>query len=883
MRILEHRALRGPNYHAHDPVIFMRLDIGDLEKTPSDEIPGFTDRLLEVMPSLREHRCSPGYPGGFVERLRRGTWAAHIVEHVAIELQSLAGMEVGFGKTRTTKQRGVYTIVYRYLDEESGLQAGREAVDLVEAVAAGRVVELQPILRRLHETKDANAFGPSTGALVEEARRRGIPVLRLNEGSYVQLGYGARQQRIQATMTGRTSGIGVEIAGDKDRTKRVLADAGIPVPKGEAVRTLRGALEVAEELGYPVVVKPLNGNHGRGITTNIRTPQDLEAAFETAQKVSPEVIIERYLQGCDFRLLVINYKFVAAARRDPAHVVGNGRSTVRELIDAVNADPRRGEGHERALTRIRVDKVTEWLLAQRGLTLDSVVPEGEVVVLKTTANLSSGGTATDVTDEVHPAVRLMAERIARIVDLDIMGIDVVAPHLRKPLHETGGGVVEVNAAPGFRMHLEPTTGTRRNVAAPVLDMLFPNGSKGTIPIVAVTGTNGKTTTVSLISHILTRNGARVGTATTTGVELQGQVVVEGDYSGPSGAQFVLREPTVDHAVLEVARGGILRRGLGFEECDVGILLNVSTDHLGEGGIDTLEDLSRLKGTVVEAVKRSGTAVLNADDPLVLAFRERLRCNIALFSLDPDNPVLEDHLDSGGCVVTVVGNSIVLRQGLAEFDVADVRDIPLTLNGKATFNIQNVMAAVAAAHALGVPEDVLRGALATFTPSYGQIPGRMNLFDVGGFKVLIDYGHNVAALQALAKVLPYLSHGRRINVGSASGNRRDQDLEAFGRTLAGMYDMIFLCDPDPRGRAPGETAQVIERGILSTDFPASRLFVYEDELDAIDAALAEARDGDLVVVQADDIRAAVQRVREVKEELGPRPASTPAASDRFLTR
>lgn len=869
MRIIEHRALRGPNHYSRYPTIFMLLDIGELESRPSDHIPGFNQRLVKLLPSLREHRCSPGYVGGFLERLERGTWAAHIVEHVALELQVLAGMDVGFGKTRETKDRGVYSVVYRYRDEEAGIQAGRDAVHLVDAVVAGRGADLDAILDRLRDLRDRNLLGPSTSAIVEEARGRGIPILRLNESSYVQLGHGARQRRIQATMSDRTSGIGVEIADDKERTKMMLQDAGVPVPRGESVRTLEGALEVAEELGWPVVLKPVVGNHGRGITVNVRNAEELRVAYEAARNVNEMVVVEKMLLGSDHRLLVVDHRFVAAARRDPAHVVGDGASAIRQLVDLVNEDPRRGEGHDKSLTRIEVDGMTLRILAQQGLTLESVLPEGQALPLKTTANLSSGGTATDVTDDVHPAVRFMAERISRLVDLDIMGIDVVAPDLRRPLQGNGGGVVEVNAAPGLRMHLEPSAGKPRNVASPIVDMLFPNGAKGVIPIVAVTGTNGKTTTVRLVAHILRYNGAREGIATTAGVEIQGQAILEGDYSGPGGAQHVLREPMVDHAVLEVARGGILRRGLGFDECDVGIFLNVASDHLGEGGIESVDDLAKLKSVVVEAVRPGGTAVLNAEDPYVLARREHLQpgARVILFSLDPDNRDFRQHLEEGGEGVTVSEGAIVLRRSSSEFPISAVRDVPITMDGHARFNVQNALAATAAAHALGVPEENVCTALATFNPTFGQLPGRMNVFDVGRFKVVVDYGHNVPALQALAQVLPHLSQGRRINVASAAGNRRDEDLRAFGRTIAGMYHHILLCDPDPRQRARGETPDLVRDGLRAAGFPDQNLQVFIEEEEAIEAALAMAQDDDLVVLQVDDVKGAIRRVRALQANGG----------------
>ncbi|HET6398153.1 MAG TPA: cyanophycin synthetase [Candidatus Thermoplasmatota archaeon] len=872
MNILEHRALTGPNHHSPYPTIHMVLDIHPYEDVPSNRIDGFPERLLGLLPSLAEHRCSRGRPGGFVERLHEGTWMGHIVEHVAIELQCLAGMKVGFGKTRETDRPGIYTIAYRYRDAEAGIEAGRIAVELVEAMAAGEAYDVGAALDDLKRMRAENMLGPSTDAIVKEAKRRGIPVIRLNRASYIQLGYGKRQQRLQASLTGRTSCIGAEIADDKDRTKEILHDAGIPVPRGEVAASLEEAIEIAEDIGYPVVLKPRVGNHGRGVTTNIRTEEELVTAFELAREHHRHVVVEQHLEGSDFRVLVVNHRFVAAARRDPAAVTGDGKHTVAELVDITNADPRRGHDHDNVLTRIQVDDASLRLLAAQGLTLGSVPEEGRLVRLKGTANLSTGGTATDVTAEVHPHVRRACERASRLIGLDLMGLDIVAPHLRQPLQEVRGGIVEVNAAPGLRMHAYPTNGRPRNVGAPILDMLFPDRGNGRIPIVAVTGTNGKTTTARLTAHILARNGGTVGLATTSGVEIDGESIVEGDYSGPDGARTVLTDPAVDHAVLEVARGGILRRGLGFDQCDVGIFLNVASDHLGEGGINTIEDLAELKSVVVENVARTGTAVLNADDPHVVRYADGLRAKVTLFSMDSESPILAQHVARAGTVVTLADNQIVVRDGGGDDPVLDVRDIPITLGGAARFNIQNAMAAVAACRALGVPTDAIRDGLQTFEPSPQQLPGRLNLVEVGDYRVLVDYGHNVPALQALAPVVRALTRTRAIVMANGSGNRRDEDLRAFGCALAGMYEEVVLCDPDPRRRTPGETMRLVREGAEAGGLPASRIHCCDvDEAEAIRRAFAIARAGDLLVLQVSDIRQALQLVeRERQARLPPQP-------------
>jgi cyanophycin synthetase len=757
-------------------------------------------------------------------------------------------------------------VVFRYRDEEVGLAAGRAAVDIVRALAEGRDVDLPPIIDDLKEIREDNLLGPSTRSIVEEAASRDIPYIRLNKHSYVQLGHGVNQRRIQATMTERTSAIGMEIADDKMRTKEILERAGVPIPKGENVEEIEEAIDTADYIGYPVVVKPLVGNHGRGITVNVQSEDDLRVAFEQAKRFRDTVVVERYLPGFDHRVLVIHGKFVAAARRDPAMVTGDGKSTIQQLVDQLNEDPQRGYGHEKVLTRVKVDFMTERLLSQMGMDLDTVLPKGEELVLKSTANLSQGGTSTDVTDEVHPFVRHMAERIATIIDIDIMGIDIIAPHLREPLESTGGGVVEVNAAPGFRMHLAPFHGEPRNVAAPVVDMLFPPGTTGRIPIVAVTGTNGKTTVARLVAHILKITGRTVGVSGTGGVVIGNDRVLVGDYSGPEGTLFVLREPTVDAAVLEVARGAILRRGLAYDESDVGIFLNVTGDHLGQEDVDTVEELAEVKAIVAETVKKTGRAVLNAEDPLVVKYKDSIQAKTILFSVDPDLPVLKEHLAGNGTVVTVVDGTIVLRKKALDFPIVDVKDVPLTLEGAATFNVSNALAATAACYALGIPAKGLERGLITFNPSTSQSRGRMNVFDVADFKVLVDYGHNPAAVEALSSVFPSLtSSGRVIGMHSGTGNRRDEEIMEFGRVLGRSYDHIVLTDSDPRRRDLGDTAEVVRKGIAETGFSEDELTIILDVREATRAALDMGRTGDLVVLQCDDVEQVLADVADYRDE------------------
>ncbi len=869
MEILTQRALRGPNFFARFPVIYMIVDLGKLEAFPSDELPGFTARLKAAIPSLEEHHCSPGVRGGFFQRLERGTWAGHIAEHIAIELQCLAGMEVGYGKTRSLAAPGVYSVVYRYRDEASGLLAGRRAVELVMALIEDREVDVERIVHELKETREQNQLGPSTASIVEEAKKRGIPYRRLNVHSHIMFGHGHRQKHIQASMTGGSSVFGVEVAADKAWTKTRLAEAGIAVPQGQSAQTHEDALAAARSIGYPVVVKPLDANHGRGITTNVNDADELEAAYHAARVHHGTVVVERHLVGDDHRLLVIDGQLVAAARRKSAHVTGDGKRTVHQLIEIENNDPRRGIGHENSLTRIDVERNTLRMLKLQELTLESIPPAGMQVVLKSTANLSTGGTATDVTDQVHPGIRVMAERVARIVSLDIIGIDIVAPHLHAPLEQTGGGIVEVNASPGLRMHLAPTHGTPRDVAGPIMDLLFPKGD-GRIPVIAVAGTNGKTTTTRLIAHCLKFAGGRVALATTDGVEVENQPILKGDFSGPQGAQSALREPTTTHAVLEVSRASILRRGLGVDEVDVGILLNAKSDHMNVDDISDMEDLQRLASTVPEVAK---TVVLNADDPVALAIYRagRLKGRMVLFTRDPEHVELEPHLeaDPGNIAVVATGEAIEVWRGSARFHVANILEVPLTLAGHARFNIENTLAAVAACLALEIPEDDVRSGIMTFNPTLGQNPGRMNVFDIGGMRALVDYGHNVPALQALDEVVTHLKpqpDSRVLRVAYHSGTRLAKELREIGAALTTHCDRLWLSDPDPRKRRAGETALFLREGAISAGLAPEKITLDEREWDNIEACLREAKEGDLLIFQCQDHLGLVKRIRELQGRL-----------------
>ncbi|MFL5579174.1 MAG: cyanophycin synthetase [Gemmatimonadaceae bacterium] len=856
------RALRGPNYWRLAPVIACDLRLGSLENVSSADIPGFADRLVEALPSLHEHPCTRGEPGGFIERLREGTHLPHILEHVALELQTLAGSDVHFGRVVESGDPGVWWVIVAYEEEEVGLRAMREATAIIRAAMTGAPIDMPALLEDLQDLSEDVRLGPSTGAIVEEARRRGIPVRRLNSRSLVQLGLGRNRRRIQATMTDYTSAIAVEIAQDKDDTKRVLQNIGLPVPLGGVARTADEAVEIAAEVGFPVIAKPLDASHGRGISGRLDDEAAVRAAYEAAAELGRRVVVEQFAEGRDYRVLVIDGKAVACAERVPAHVVGDGRSTVRELIREANRDPRRGVGHRNVLTRLPDDARTAEFLAKDGRTPDTVPARGERVFLRATANLSTGGTSIDRTDEMHPDNVTACEMAAGAVGLDIAGIDVLSPDISVPFRENKAIILEVNAAPGVRMHTHPGEGRPRNVGAPIVDMLYPPGEEATIPVIAVTGTNGKTTTVRLIAHLFRHTGLSVGFTTTDGVYLGNRLVMEGDMTGPFSANIILSNPTVDVAVLETARGGLLRAGLGFEEADVGVVLNVSADHLGLRGINTVEQLAGVKGVVAAVVKREGHAVLNADDPLVYAMRERTAADIVLFTAqdEGENELFEDHLERNGIGACVERGTFTIRRGRLRIPIAPVHEVPLMLGGAAQFQRGNVLAAIATAYVQGMRYDDIRGGLLSFFPSPALTPGRLNLLKMPKGRILVDYAHNAAAIAGLVDFAARLDATRRIAVVTVPGDRRDDDIREVGRLSATFDRVIVKEDEDRRGREAGAIARLLVEGLTMGGMPPERIEVVPGELDAVAHAEALLEEGDLVVVLADDVRAVLEYLR-----------------------
>lgn len=868
MNILNIKATCGPNYWSVNKkrLVVMELDIENLENQPTNEIKGFYEGLEKALPGLYDHHCSVGEPGGFFIRVKRGTWMGHVIEHIAIELQMMAGLVVGFGRARGTGTKGHYNVVFECIDEESGRLTAEKAVSIAQNLVDGIAVDINTHVNEIRNMNSANMPGPSTSSLIREAASRGIPYINLGESSTYQLGYGCFQKRFAATITSSTSSIAVDLACDKEACRNLLKEMSVPVANGDVIKAVEELKQSVESLGFPLVVKPVGGNQGRGVTTNIHTVDEAVTAFECATEISEGVIIERHITGQDYRLLTVDNKFVAAAKRTPAHVTGNGHSTIQQLIDIVNEDSCRGECHDKILTKIKIGPSAKFILSQNGCTLNTILKEGEILYLDHAANLSKGGTAEDVTDEVHSDIASMAGRISRMVGLDICGIDVMASTLKKPLQESGGVVLEVNAAPGFRMHLSPSKGVPRNVAAPVLDMLFPPGEKSRIPVIAVTGTNGKTTTTRLISHIIKGCGRKVGYTTTDGIYINDERIMKGDCGGPKSAEIVLRDTEVETAVLECARGGILRAGLGFDYCDVAVVTNVASDHLGMKGINTLEQMSRLKSVVPESVHPSGYAVLNADDERVYAMRDKLRCNVVLFSQQPDNPHVKSHREAGGICAVLKDRYITIWDGEATHTIDRVENIPISFGGRAGFMIENLLAAAAAVYTQNISPAGIRDMLKSFEPSPEQTPGRMNLFSFKDYDVLVDYAHNPAGLMAIRDYLKDSSYQHKIGIVCGIGDRRDEDSFELGRLAAEMFDKVIIKeDADLRGKAAGEATEIVKKGIASSPNKPPVIAI-ANEKQALHFAMQNALPGTLIMHCVENIDEVISLMQhQLKEQ------------------
>jgi cyanophycin synthetase len=867
VKILERSVYLGPSLYAHFRVIRLLIDLGELENWPTARLgDDFIDSLLEMLPGLREHGCSYREPGGFVRRMREdeGTWLGHVLEHMAIDLQNVAGAQVTFGKTRGTGEPGHYNVVYEYEHDEVGLEAGRFAIRILRHLLPDELAAEKDDDFDFEEERDSfirfaqrRTLGPSTAALVRAAEERDIPWLRLNRYSLIQLGHGSFGKRIQATITSETRHIAVEITSDKEETNRILGDLGLPVPRQRLVHDDREAARAAERIGFPVVVKPLNANHGRGVSINLTDPDGVKVAFGNAREHSRTVIVEGFIDGLDHRMLVVNGELVAASKRVPGHVLGDGTSTIEELVEVVNQDPRRGIGHEKVLTRLEFDHQAERLLELKGYTRETVPGKDEIVYLRSTGNLSTGGTAVDVTDIVHPDNRQMAIRAAGAVGMDVCGVDFLTTDISESFQVVGGAICEVNAAPGFRMHVAPSEGTPRDVAGPVMEMLFPSDTPSRIPVASITGTNGKTTTTRMLAHIFKMARRTVGLASTDGVYIDGHLTVPGDMTGPVAARMILRDPAVEVAVLETARGGLLRAGMGYRKCNVGAVLNVQADHLGLKGIETVEQLAEVKRIVVEVAK--DTAVLNADDALCLKMADYTKAeNLCYVTMNTRHSLVREHIRAGGRAVVleegINGHMITLYDKGTHIPLLWTHLIPATMEGRAIFNVQNAMFAAAVAFSMDVTLDDIRQGLRTFDTTYFQAPGRMNVFDEHPFKVILDYAHNPPAIQAMVDFVEQLQPtGKKICVLAAPGDRRDEDIREVAHLCAGRFDQ-YICrrDDNPRGRDEREVPLMLRDALLAGGVDSEAITIEPLEQEAVQAALDLADVGDLLLIFGDKI-------------------------------
>ncbi len=894
MKIVSTNVFVGPNVWAGFPVIRHVIDLGVLEDWPSAKIgTEFIDALVEALPGLAEHGCSYREPGGFLRRLREdeGTWLGHVLEHCALEIQGMAGTDVSFGRTRGTGEVGQYNMVYAYRQRDVGLEAGKLALRLLMHLLPKTLqdqieydfdadFEWEEELKDFVLQAQKREFGPSTGSLVKAAEERDIPWIRLNEYSLVQFGHGKFQQRIQATITSETRHIAVEISCDKEDTHNLLYDLGLPVPQQRMVYNKKAAVRAARSIGGPVVVKPLDANHGRGVSIDLTEDNQIETAFDEAREHGNgrSILVESFVTGFDHRMLVVNNELVAVAKRVPGHVIGDGKSTIEQLIEVVNSDPRRGIGHEKVLTNLELDAQAFRLMDEAGVKSDTVLSDGQVLYLRSTANLSTGGTAIDMTDSVHPDNRDMAERAIKAIGLDVGGVDFLIDDITKSYKDIGGAIVEVNAAPGFRMHVAPSEGTPRDVSGKVIDMLFPVGSETRIPIAAITGTNGKTTTSRMLGHIMKTSGSIVGMTSTDGVYVDGKLSVKGDMTGPTSAQIVLRDPSVDFAVMETARGGLLRSGLGYQRSDVAACLNVTSDHLGLGGVNTVDELAVVKRVVVESA--TDTVVLNADDDHCLRMADFSHAeNICYVTMNSEHGLVKEHIRAGGRAVVLEkgmnGDMITIYDNGTHMPVLWSHLIPATMEGKAMFNVQNAMFATGMAYSFGVDLDNIRHGLRTFDTSFFQAPGRMNVFDEHAFKVILDYAHNPAAFHAIADLVDRLDvTGRRLAVVAVPGNRRDEDVTEATEILAGHFDhYICKADDNRRNRGHDEIPQMLRKGFLERGVDEDAITIIPSEVEAVDHALGMAQEGDLVVVFGDDSARCWKQIIYFNTENMPTPEAT----------
>lgn len=854
MKTLKTQVLRGPNIWSNNQtrLIQLRLDLEEMENDPSDKIKEFIKRCKTLFPKTT---------ATFLTQAQDSASIPHAMEYVANQIQLLAGMDCKYGHTKETNTKGIYTIVFSYTIEEAGLYAAEAAFRIVASLAKEESYDYNADVTVLKALASRYGLGPSTKSIVDEAQRRNIPWVRLGRNSKIQLGHGAAQKQFQATMTCHTSDAAVRLAGNKEATKRILDQHFIPVADGGSCRTVKELRNSIHKIGFPIVIKPLDGNQGKGASINILDVDAALIAFRYAKKFSKEVIVEKYIAGSDYRLLVIDGKFTAAAKRIPALVEGDGVNSIEKLILAINNESKRGNGHESSLTKINIDHNTLIQLEKYGYTTCSIPKKGEIIYLKSTANLSTGGTAIDMTDEIHPENKFLAERIAKIIGLDICGIDIMAPSIEEPLRTNGGVVLEVNAAPGFRMHLNPSVGKPRNVASAVIDMLYPKGSQWTIPLFAVTGTNGKTTTTRLLAHIAKTAGYTPGYTTTDGIYINGYKIKGGDTTGPLSGATILRDPTVNFAVLETARGGLLRSGLCFDQCDVGIITNIQEDHLGLEDIHTLDDLSNVKAVVARSVKKKGWAILNAEDKYCLKMAGTLECNIAYFAMDSNNEIIQECIKNNVPVGVQEANYITIIHGTEKYKIESIVNIPLTNNGNAGFMIANVLTASIAAYVWGFSIEQIKQALLSFIPGYEMTPGRMNFFQFKNYTVLVDYAHNPHGFLALKEYLKNCNAKRKIGIIAGIGDRREEDTIALAKIATSMFDHIIVRQEHSlRGKTLDEINALVIRGIASGEKKVTYDLVPE-EAEAIVHAFNIVKPGDLIVALSDQYDTVIKIIQQ----------------------
>ncbi|MEQ6358240.1 cyanophycin synthetase [Thermoanaerobacter thermohydrosulfuricus] len=859
MIIKDIRVYRGRNIYSHRPVIKMVVDIERLD-IPTKDIPNFNERLIKRLPSLSKHSCSYGYEGGFLKRLEEGTYLPHVTEHIILELQNMLGYDVKFGRARNI-EGDLYYIIYEYGLEECGIRVGKLAVEMVNKFIQGEEFDLEERLERIRNIIAEIELGPSTMAIKNEALKAGIPVTRVGNGSILRLGYGKYQKMIEGTISQNTSCIAVDIASDKILTKQILRDHGFPVPEGDVAYNEEEAIAIAEEIGYPVAIKPYNGNQGKGVHLNITNKEEVSIAYRNAKAYSDLVIVEKHIKGKHYRVLVVGEKVVAVAEKIPAHVIGDGIHTIEELVEMENKNPLRGKGHEKPLTKLTIDTISKMTLKKQGFDLEDIPKKGQKVFLRESANLSTGGIAIDKTDDIHPYNIEIAVRAAKAIGLDIAGIDITMEDIKKPLTKENGAIIEINASPGIRMHHYPSKGKPRNVAKAIVDMLFPKGSKATIPIISITGTNGKTTVTRMTAHILKTYGYTVGMTCTDGIYIDDTCVYKGDNTGPKSARTCLADKNIDAAVLETARGGIIREGLGYDLADIGVITNISEDHLGIDGIETLEDLAFVKALVVEAVKEDGYSVLNADDPMTTYLAQRAKGKIIYFSMYDNNLTVKKHIEKGGIAVYVKDGVIVIANGQI-IPVVKIEEIPAALSGKVLYNVENALAAIAASYGVKVPVNIIAKGIKTFYCDTTHNPGRFNLFNVGNFRVLVDYGHNIAGIKSVIEAAQKLDANRLIGVIGVPGDRINSSILKVGEICGQGFDFIYVKeDLDLRGRKPGEVAKLLEQGAIKGGIDRKKIKTILKETEALRAAMYNAEGGDLIVVFYEKYQPIIEVIEE----------------------